>query len=141
MDLINAKPRFALEGDKLFDYQTSLYIKPEGTLEADGGVWDLEEVARLIREGKSIETAFLPLSDDVDDVEQANRDFDAAVDAKVNEKLAQSDRDFAATVDAEVEKQLAQRAQHAPPPQPETPASSPSNEQAASNHGADEAAQ
>lgn len=59
--LINARPRFGLEGERLFCYVTSRYydITPGAMLESDEGVWPLEKVAELIRAGATIERALV----------------------------------------------------------------------------------
>lgn len=67
--MINAKARFGLEGDKLFDYATSRYIKKFEYVDSDGftfgsmvtpdGMWDMDEVASAIREGRYVEGAFM----------------------------------------------------------------------------------
>lgn len=57
--LINARPRFGLEGDRLFCYLTSRYYAAVGAMEDGIGVWDLQKVAELIRGGAPIESAFL----------------------------------------------------------------------------------
>lgn len=82
MPLINAKPRFGLDGDSLYDYVAKKYIPIKGVLVTDEGIWDLPKVAGLISSGSSIETALtgnpgLPpsLTGDPDKVAQANIDF------------------------------------------------------------------
>lgn len=56
--MINAKPRFGLEGERLFDYATSRYMDPVGVLEEPAGEWDLARVAELLRAGSTVEAAF-----------------------------------------------------------------------------------
>lgn len=56
--MVNARPRFGLEGDKVFDYETSQYLPAQGEhVSAEGFVYDLAVVAQLIRENKFLETA------------------------------------------------------------------------------------
>lgn len=81
MSLVNAKARFGLEGDKLYDYLAGRYVKLTGGLmiEDEGGVWDAMQVASLIRAGKSIESAFAKRIPVVTATDQANADFNAEV--------------------------------------------------------------
>lgn len=76
----NPKPRFALEDDgRLYDYVAARYIKAEGVVEDQVGIWDLQKVADLIVAGKSIEAALTLHTDPnpaTDRVDQANADFD-----------------------------------------------------------------
>lgn len=82
MSLVNAKARFGLEGDKLYDYLAGRYVKLTGGLmiEDEGGVWDAIQVASLIRAGKSIESAFTKRTPVVTATDQANADFVKTVD-------------------------------------------------------------
>ena len=56
--LINARPRFGLEGERLFCYVSSRYYAAAGMMADGTGVWDLQKVAELIRGGAPIEAAF-----------------------------------------------------------------------------------
>jgi hypothetical protein len=56
--MINAKPRFGLEGERLFDYVSSRYVDAHGVLQEHAGEWDLAYVAELLRAGTTIEVAF-----------------------------------------------------------------------------------
>lgn len=106
--LINARPRFGLEGDRLFCYLTSRYYDiSDGLLEDGNGVWDLAKVAELIRGGSTIETAFTsgpqPDSQDTpqpDKVEQFVRDFNAATpEPAAGDKVEQAKQDFMTATD------------------------------------------
>lgn len=56
--MINAKPRFGLEGERLFDYETSRYLDPVECYEVEHGYWNLVKVAECLHADKSIESAF-----------------------------------------------------------------------------------
>ena len=58
--MVNARARFGLEGDKVFDYETSQYLPSQGKhVCKDGFVFDLARVAQNIRENKFMETAVI----------------------------------------------------------------------------------
>lgn len=112
-EIINAKPRFGLEGDTLFDYATSTNIPiVEGAkIETPEGVWHVAQVAELIRAGKSIETAFAPLSPEVQSVvnglenklNDAEAKLTGALDANLqlaqeNDELRKANDDFRAQI-------------------------------------------
>lgn len=63
LPLQNARPRFGLEGEKLFDYKQSKYLAASGQLAAPEGLWDLQKVAELLEQGVFIESALTPHSE------------------------------------------------------------------------------
>ena len=58
--LINARVRFAVEGEQIFDYVTSRYLPAQGKVEEEGGWWDLPLLHSLISSGQFIEASFKP---------------------------------------------------------------------------------
>ncbi len=74
-EMINARARFGLDGDTLYDYVAKQYVDVGVPIECQEGTWDTYKVAELIRTGQSIETAFTVRSALTDKVEQADEDF------------------------------------------------------------------
>lgn len=61
-EMINAKPRFAVEGDQVFAYDSGKYLPIAGSepyVSKDGFVFDLAKVAQCIRDGKFLEEAIV----------------------------------------------------------------------------------
>jgi hypothetical protein len=105
--MVNAKVRFGLEGDRLFDYVTGRYIAAAGTMKTPEGVWNLPKVKELIAAGKGIEEAFTPswavhrISEllvarakeaapaaEPDAIDKANADFERTIDEASGAEVA-----------------------------------------------------
>lgn len=81
-EIKNARPRFGLEGQLLYDYVAKDYVRIGTMVECPEGVWDTVKVRDLILADKPIEAALNTRpSMAVDKVAQANDDFVKTTDA------------------------------------------------------------
>lgn len=55
--LINERPRFAVEDDKIFDYEHNHYMAATGELDDGDVTWDLDKLKELILAGKQTHDA------------------------------------------------------------------------------------
>lgn len=117
--MLNSKPRFAYdeETNSIYDYQTAKYVPLDGTIEENGGEWDLKALKHLILRNQDITPAFMPGTDTPailgDKVEQANADF-----AAYGDDPKPGDPEAAAASDAAVAAAAAAALVAAPEPAP-----------------------
>lgn len=87
----NNRIRFAVEGEKIFDYENSRYIPIKGVHKTKQGLeFDLQEVAKCIRENRFIEEALVGYAEHASDQGQELQDLRAQMEVK-ELRLAESE--------------------------------------------------